>query len=74
MPGRKQGGINNTRVNKNTRRCPIMRMPIEYASEGLLYAMIKEPLGSCQFRGETLNGDIILACANILSELYRHAT
>ena len=60
MPGRKQGGINNTRVNKS-RRCPIMRMPIEYAIKGQFYAMIKEPLGSCQFRVETLNGDVRLA-------------
>ena len=60
MPGRKQGGINNTRVNK-ARKCPIMRMPIEYALDGQLYAIIKDALGSCQFRVETLNGDIKLA-------------
>jgi initiation factor 1A len=58
MPGRKQGGINNTRVNKNTRKCPIIRMQIQYAKLGQQYGFVKNALGSCNFNVETLNGDV----------------
>lgn len=60
MPSRKQGGINNTRVHKNVRKCPIIRMQLQYADKGKgeLYACVKNALGSCNFNVETLNGDI----------------
>ena len=59
MPGRKQGGTNNTRP----RRCPIKWMPIEYPDPkmGQLYAVVDKPLGSCQFSVIALNNDIKLA-------------
>ena len=57
MPTHKQGGYNNSRP----RRCPIRKMPIQYALKGQLYACVDKPLGSCQFSVITLNGDTRLA-------------
>jgi len=59
MPKRKQGGTNNTRP----KRCPIVRMPIQYADSKMsqLYATVDKALGSCQFSVITFNGDTRLA-------------
>ena len=59
MSKRKQGGTNNTRP----KRCPIVRMPIQYADykKAQLYGRVEKALGNCQFNVMTFNDDMIVA-------------
>lgn len=40
------------------RKCPIRKMPIEYAASSQLYGYIEQVLGNCQFKIMTLDGEL----------------